>query len=160
MGGLVVQQALARYAAHAGVLVAPVPRHPALAALLNVARRHPQDALKILVGGSLPLRADYLFNELPEEEARRYTDRCGAESPLVQYQLILHRPPRKPLGGAPVLVLATPDDRLVPFTGMRATADRLGAHLEEFPGMGHDLMLDTRWREPLKVLLDWLPTAR
>jgi pimeloyl-ACP methyl ester carboxylesterase len=160
MGGLVVQQALAQYAAHAGVLVAPVPRHPALAALLNVARRHPQDALKILVGGSLPLRTDYLFNELPEEEARRYTDRCGGESPLVQFQLILHRPPRKPLGGAPVLMLATPDDHLVPVDGQRATARRLGARVEEFPGMGHDLMLETRWREPLKVLLDWLPTAR
>jgi pimeloyl-ACP methyl ester carboxylesterase len=160
MGGLVVQQALGRYAAHAGVLVAPVPAHPAVAALLNVARRHPQDALKILAGGSLPLRSDYLFNELPEEEARRYTERCGAESPLVQYQLILHRPPRKPLGGAPVLVLATPDDRLVPVGGMRRTAARLGARMEEFPGMGHDLMLDVRWEEPLKVLLDWLPTAR
>jgi pimeloyl-ACP methyl ester carboxylesterase len=160
MGGLVVQQALARYAAYAGVLVAPVPRHPAVAALLNVARRHPQDALKILVGGSLPLRRDYLFNELPEEEARRYTDRCGAESPLVQYQLLFHRPPRRPLGGAPVLVLATPDDRLVPVKGMRATAERLGARMEEFPGIGHDLMLDTRWREPLEVLLEWLPTAR
>ena len=24
----------------------------------------------------------------------------------------------------------------------------------------HDLMLDARWREPLKVLLDWLSAAR
>jgi pimeloyl-ACP methyl ester carboxylesterase len=160
MGGLVVQQALARYAAHAGVLVAPVPRHPAVAALLNVARRHPLDALKILGGGSLPLRQDYLFNELPAEGAHRYTDRCGGESPIVQYQLILHRPPRRPLGGAPVLVLVSPDDRLIPVAGQRATAERLGARLEEFPGMGHDLMLEPRWREPLKVLLDWLPGAR
>jgi pimeloyl-ACP methyl ester carboxylesterase len=160
MGGLVVQQALARYAAHAGVLVAPVPRHPAVAALLNVARRHPLDALKILGGGSLPLRQDYLFNELPAEDAHRYTDRCGGESPIVQYQLILHRPPRRPLGGAPVLVLVSPDDRLIPVAGQRATAERLGARLEEFPGMGHDLMLEPRWREPLKVLLDWLPGAR
>jgi pimeloyl-ACP methyl ester carboxylesterase len=160
MGGLVVQEALARYAAHAGVLVAPVPRHPAVKALLNIARRHPLDALKIMAGGSLPLRPDYLFNELTDEQARTHTDRCGGESPLVQYQLILHRPPRRPLGNAPVLVLATPDDRLVPVGGMRATAARLGARMEEFPGMGHDLMLDARWREPLKVLLDWLPTAR
>jgi alpha-beta hydrolase superfamily lysophospholipase len=79
---------------------------------------------------------------------------------VVQYQLILHRPPGKPLGGAPVLMLSTPDDHLVPIRGQRATARRLGARLEEFPGMGHDLMLETRWREPLKVLLDWLPTAR
>jgi pimeloyl-ACP methyl ester carboxylesterase len=136
------------------------PRHPAVAALLRIARQHPLDALRIIGGGSLPLRPEYLFRELPEEEARRRTDRCGGESPLVQYQLILHRPARPPLGGAPVLVLASPDDRLVPIRGIRATAARYGARLEEFPGMGHDLMLDTRWREPLKTLLDWLPAAR
>jgi pimeloyl-ACP methyl ester carboxylesterase len=160
MGGLVVQRALARYAAHAGVLVAPVPAHPAVAALLGIARQHPLDALKIMVGGSLPLRPEYLFAELGEADARRHTDRCGPESPLAQYQLIFHRPAAPPLGGAPVLVLATPDDRLVPIRGVRATATRYGARIEEFPGIGHDLMLDARWREPLKVLLDWLPTAR
>jgi hypothetical protein len=25
-----------------------------------------------------------------------------------------------------------------------------------FPGMGHDLMLDSRWAEPLDAILDWL----
>jgi hypothetical protein len=25
-----------------------------------------------------------------------------------------------------------------------------------FPGMGHDLMLDARWREPIDAILDWL----
>jgi pimeloyl-ACP methyl ester carboxylesterase len=83
-------------------------------------------------------------------------DRCGGESALVQYQLLMHRPARPPLGSPPILVLATPDDRLVPIRGVRATAARYGAHLEEFPGMGHDLMLDARWREPLTTMLDWL----
>ena len=64
MGGLVVQQALARYAARAAVLVAPVPAHPAVASLVAIARRHPLDALRIVAGGSLPLRPDYLFHEL------------------------------------------------------------------------------------------------
>ncbi len=156
MGGLVVQQALARYAARAAVLVAPVPAHPAVASLLAIARRHPLDALRIMGGGSLPLRLEYLFHELDEAEARQLADRCGGESALVQYQLLMHRPAKPPLGSPPVLVLATPDDRLVPIRGVRATAARYGAHLEEFPGMGHDLMLDARWREPLKTMLDWL----
>ena len=156
MGGLVVQQALARYAARAAVLVAPVPKHPAVASLMAIARRHPQDALKIVAGGSLPLRPDYLFHELDDAEARRLADRCGGESAVVQYQLLMHRPAKPPLGSPPVLVLATPDDRLVPIRGVRATAARYGARLEEFPGMGHDLMLDARWREPLTVMLDWL----
>jgi pimeloyl-ACP methyl ester carboxylesterase len=156
MGGLVVQRALARYAARAAVLVAPVPRHPAVASLLAIARRHPLDALRIVAGGSLPLRPEYLVHELDDADARRVADRCGPESAVVQYQLLLHRPAGPPLGSPPVLVLATPDDRLVPVRGVRATAARYGARIEEFPGMGHDLMLDARWREPLTTMLDWL----
>lgn len=159
MGGLVVQRVLARYAARAAVLVAPVPAHPAVASLLAIARQHPLDALRIMAGGSLPLRAEYLFAELPADQARAHTDRCHGESALVQYQLLLHRPAGPPLGAPPVLVLAAPDDRLVPVRGVRATAARYGADVIEFPGMGHDLMLDARWREPLDAMLTWLGTA-
>lgn len=156
MGGLVVQRALARYAAHAAVLVAPVPAHPAVGALLGIARQHPLDALRIVVGRSLPLRPEYLVAELPADEARRLAERCGPESALAQYQLVFHLPARRPVGEPPVLVLATPDDRLVPIRGIRATARRYGADVSEFPGMGHDLMLDARWTEPLGAMLGWL----
>jgi pimeloyl-ACP methyl ester carboxylesterase len=159
MGGLVVQQALAGFAAPAGVLVATVPAHPAVAALAAIARRHPLDALRIVAGGSLPLRAEYLFSELPEKEAQALSDRCGPESAVAQYQLLVHRPAGPPLGGAPVLVLASPDDRLVPIRGVRATAVRYGGRIEEFPGMGHDLMLDARWRLPFDAMLAWLATV-
>jgi len=151
-----VQRALARYAAHAAVLVAPVPAHPAAAALLGIGRQHPLDALRIVVGGSLPLRPEYLFAGLPADEAERLAARCGPESALAQYQLIFHVPAGRPVGEPPVLVLATPDDRLVPIRGVRATARRYRADLLEFPGMGHDLMLDARWKEPLTAMLDWL----
>ena len=159
MGGLVVQQALARYAFRAAVLVAPIPAHPAVSSLVAIARRHPLDALRIVVGGSLPLRREYLFHELDDAMAGAHSDRCGGESPVVQYQLLLHRPAGPALGSPPVLVLATPDDRLVPITGVRRTAERYGADVVEFPGMGHDLMLDARWREPLDAMLDWLRKA-
>ena len=59
----------------------------------------------------------------------------------------------------PVLVLATPEDRLVPIRGVRATGGPVRRPVVEFPGMGHDLMLDARWREPLTVLLGWLATT-
>jgi pimeloyl-ACP methyl ester carboxylesterase len=68
----------------------------------------------------------------------------------------MHRPAGAPLGNPPVLVLATPEDRLVPIRGVRATARRYGAEVVEFPGMGHDLMLDARWHEPLDAMLGWL----
>jgi hypothetical protein len=44
----------------------------------------------------------------------------------------------------------------VPIRGVRSTAARYGADVVEFPGMGHDLMLDARWREPLDTMLSWL----
>ncbi|GAA1822653.1 alpha/beta hydrolase [Planosporangium flavigriseum] len=160
MGGLVVQQALARYAAHAGVLVAPVPAHPAVGSLASIARQHPLDAVRMTLGGSLPLRPRYLFAGLDPSEAQQQAHRCGPESPFAQYQLLLHRPPAPPRGRAPVLVLATPNDRLVPISDVRRTAQRYGATLREFPGMGHDLMLDRDWLSPLETTLDWLPAAR
>jgi pimeloyl-ACP methyl ester carboxylesterase len=115
--------------------------------------------LRIVGGGSLPLRPEYLFHELDDADAAGHADRCGGESGVVQYQLLMHRPARPPLGSPPILVLATPDDRLVPIRGVRSTAARYGADVVEFPGMGHDLMLDGRWREPLEALLAWLPKA-
>ncbi|MCF6376661.1 lysophospholipase [Nocardioides KLBMP 9356] len=156
MGGLVVQKALARYGAAAGVLVAPVPAHPAIGSLLAIARRHPLDAARMIAGGSLPLRPEYLVNQLPEDAARRVSARCGKESSVAQYQLLLHRPSSAPRASAPVLVLATPDDALVPITDVRRTARRYGAELREFPGMGHDLMLDGSWAGPARAMLDWL----
>src|SRR4051794_13444801 len=83
-------------------------------------------------------------------------DRCGEESAVVQYQLLVHRPAGPPLGAPPVLVPATPGDRLVAIRAVRATARRYDAELVEFPRMGHDLMLDAGWREPLDTMLDWL----
>jgi pimeloyl-ACP methyl ester carboxylesterase len=156
MGGLVVQRALAGYAARAGVLVAPVCAQPAVAAYLRLLRQHPGDALGMLAGRTLPMRPEYLFVELDDAEAARYAGRCGEESAVAQYQLIFHRPAPPPLGAAPVLVLASPDDRLLPLSSIRATARRYDAELVEFPGMGHDLMLDARWKQPLQAMLDFL----
>lgn len=156
MGGFVTQMVMARHPVRAGVLVSPVPAHPALGSLLSVARQHPTDALRIVAFKSLPLRPSYLFERLDPVTAGGYSARMGPESPLAQYQLLLHRPQRLPVNGAPVLVLATPEDRLVPIGDVRRTARRYGAQLEEFPGMGHDLMLDEGWEKPFDVMERWL----
>lgn len=156
MGGFVTQMVMARHPVRAGVLVSPVPAHPALGSLLSVARQHPTDALRIVAFKSLPLRPSYLFERLDPVTAGGYSARMGPESPLAQYQLLLHRPQRLPVNGAPLLVLATPEDRLVPIGDVRRTARRYGAQLEEFPGMGHDLMLDEGWEKPFDVMERWL----
>lgn len=45
---------------------------------------------------------------------------------------------------------------LVPLADVRDTARRYSSDLVEFPGMGHDLMLDEGWPGPGQALLDWL----
>ena len=117
-------------------------------------------AARMMLGGSLPLRPEYLFNQLAAPEAQRLADRCGPESPLAQYQLLFHRPAAPPRGDAPVLVLATPDDALVPIADVRRTAKRYAADIVTFPGMGHDLMLDREWRAPFDAMTRWLEPAR
>lgn len=156
MGGLVAQLALARGTFRAAVLVTPVPWHPAAGSLALIARQHPMDALGILAMRPLTLRPSHLFAGLDPAAARAQTARTGAESPLVQYQLLLHPPPALPHPPVPMLVLGTPDDRLVPIGDVRRTARRYHAHLEEFPGMGHDLMLDQGWERPFDVMRRWL----
>lgn len=57
---------------------------------------------------------------------------------------------------AAVLVAPAADDRLVPIADVRSTARRYDARLVDFPGMGHDLMLDAGWEEPFEAVLGWL----
>jgi len=156
LGGLVVQRTLAKYPARAGVLVASIPARPGVGTLVSIFKQHPADGFKILAGGSLPMRPEYLFNELTPEEAAANVARTGRESSLAQFQVLLHAPDTDPRGAPPILNLGTPDDMLVPISDVRDTARRFGADLLEFPGMGHDLMLDRRWSEPLEAMIGWL----
>ena len=65
-----------------------------------------------------------------------------------------------PVGDAPVLVVGSPDDRVVPPAALERAARRYGGAPLLFPGMGHDLMLDARWQEPIDAILDWLDKER
>jgi pimeloyl-ACP methyl ester carboxylesterase len=156
LGGLVVQRTIARLPVRAAVLVAPVSARSGFRTLLSIARQHPADAVKIMLGGSLPLRYEYFFESVSKTDADGYLGLCGRESALAQFQVIFHRPSARPAGDAPVLVLGTPDDNLVVPSDLRDTARRYGAPLSEFPGIGHDLMLDEGWTEPGDQMIEWL----
>lgn len=158
LGGLVVQKAAERYPAAGIVLVATIPARPGVGTLFRIATSNPADFVKISLGGSLPMRPEYLFRELSPEEAEGWSAMCGKESPVAQMQVLLHRVPGPPRGDPPVLVLGAPDDALVPAGDVRDTARRLSAELIEFPGTGHDLMLDGSRDEVANALLDWIET--
>jgi pimeloyl-ACP methyl ester carboxylesterase len=150
VGALVVARALGRYPARAAVLVAPVL--DGWATLGAALRANPGGTLPALVGGRLRLNRRQLFSpSLPAEEGDSYLARLTAEK--------AHFFPKnapEPVGAPPTLVVGSPDDRVVPRTSLDRTAARYGGAPLLFPGMGHDLMLDTGWAEPIDAILDWL----
>ncbi|SCF41005.1 alpha/beta hydrolase [Micromonospora mirobrigensis] len=154
-GALVVGHALARYPARAAVLVAPVlGGWSTLGAAL---RRNPAGTLPAAFGGGLRLTPRQLFSrELPDADARRYADRLGRAGRRAQWALLNPDQPEAAVGRPPVLVLGSPDDQVVPLSALNRAARRYDSAPLLFPGMGHDLMLDARWREPIDALLDWL----
>ncbi|HLL64541.1 MAG TPA: alpha/beta fold hydrolase [Micromonosporaceae bacterium] len=157
-GGLVVAMALARYPARAGVLVAPA--FGGVATAWTALRRNPGGTLPGLVGGGVRLRSGQLFSaELPDATAKSYESRLGRASGRAQRQLLRRQEPETPVGDPPVLVLGSPDDRVVAPAELERVARRYGGAPLLFPGMGHDLMLDARWREPIEAILDWLQKA-
>lgn len=155
MGGLIVQLVLERYPAPAGVLLAPAPLHSGLRALAAIAKDRPTHALRAILGGSLPMTADALYEGLEPATAQAYADRCGRESPLAQYDVVLTSRRLGPVR-SPVLVVGTPDDRYVPLADVTRTAAAFGAEPLLFPGLGHDLMLDAGQDRVLGAVLDWV----
>ncbi|MBV1852526.1 alpha/beta hydrolase [Catellatospora tritici] len=150
-GALVTAHALARYPARAAVLLSPVFGG------LGTALRNPMVSLPAAFGAGLRLPAGQLFSrELPASAGRAYTARLGRASSRAQWQLLAGRKPEPPVGDPPVLVVGSPDDRIVSASALRRVARHYGGAPLLFPGMGHDLMLDTRWREPIDAILDWL----
>jgi pimeloyl-ACP methyl ester carboxylesterase len=152
---LVVAMALARYPARAAVLVSPV--FGGVGAGFGALLRSPGTVLPAVFGRPLRPGRGLLFSrELPAEDGKRYAGRLGGASARAQWQLVTHRAPEDPVGDPPVLVVGSPDDRIVPRAALTTVASRYNGAPLLFPGMGHDLMLDARWVEPIDAILDWL----
>lgn len=154
-GALVVARALARYPARAGVLLAPVLGGFRMG--FGALAGHPAGTVPALFGGGLRLRRGQLFGrELPAKTGRAYAARLGRASALAQWQLLFPGTPEPPVGDPPVLVVGSPDDKVVSSAALTRAARWYGGAPLLFPGMGHDLMLDARWTEPIDAILDWL----
>lgn len=154
MGALIAQLAADRYQPRGLALLAGAPLGGSTRILATRAHERPLDALQVVAGGTLPLRAADLFVGLDRATAARYADRLGREAPLVQYQLLIPRrigPVR-----APVLVMGVTADRVIPRWAVTQTAQAYGVDPVWLDGIGHDLMLDQGWEQPLSILLDWV----
>jgi pimeloyl-ACP methyl ester carboxylesterase len=159
VGALVVAMAMARYPVRAGVLVAPV--FGGLGTAFGLLGRNPAGTLPGLFGGRVSFRRDQLFSRaLPANQAQAYTQRLQRVPAGAQRQLLRRQRPERPVGHPPVLVVGSPDDRVVSGTALESVARQYGGSPLLFPGMGHDLMLDARWQEPIDAIADWLEKER
>lgn len=154
MGAIIAQLVADRYQPRGLALLTPAPIQGAAYTLPRLIQRRPAAAAKVLVGGTLPLGPEQLFCNLDETTAAMYVDRLGRESPWAQYELML--PHRIGPVRCPVLVVGTPDDRVVDERAVTETARAYGVDPVWLPGIGHDLMLDGGWEKPLSVVLDWI----
>ena len=157
MGGMIVQRCLTKLAAPAGVLVASVGASGGWDISLRILRNNPLDFLRIALGvGPSPLRKrHYSFaDHVPDDVVRRCRARLGGESTRVQYELARPRRPRRvPM---PLLVLGGGQDGLISQRSVRRTAKAHEADVRWFPRLGHNMMLEPGWEEPLTAMLDWL----
>jgi pimeloyl-ACP methyl ester carboxylesterase len=158
-GALVVAMAMARYPVRAGVLVAPV--FGGLGTAFGLLGRNPAGTLPGAFGGRVSLRREQLFSRaLPGNQAQTYAQRLQRVPGGAQRQLLRRQQPEAPVGAPPVLVVGSPDDRVVSGSALEWVARRYGGSPLLFPGMGHDLMLDARWQEPIDAIADWLEKVR
>lgn len=56
----------------------------------------------------------------------------------------------------PMLCLGAERDILIPASGVQASARMLGAEYRELQGLGHAVMLETRWEAAARPILEWL----
>jgi pimeloyl-ACP methyl ester carboxylesterase len=153
LGGLLVQKYLERHAAAGAVLMASIPPAGGLPAVLRFALRHPLVLLKanlLLSLGSFTSPAS-LVREMffSPGTPQQIVDDCMGQLQNDSYRMFLRvlwqrfRPPRVPL---PVLVLGAEKDGFFTPGEVEKTARAYGTEAQIFPGMGHNLMLDSGWQ--------------
>lgn len=164
MGGYLVQKYLESTPAPAGVLLAAMSARGTSEMVMRQARRNPRATLRFtFTGRSLSMydtaertRGILYSSATPEADVRRYQARLVDESQraiLDGWMFNVARPKRIT---TPLLVLAAEQDGVFSVEAQRALARRYRTEADVFPGMGHNMMLDTGWEAVARRIDDWL----
>jgi alpha-beta hydrolase superfamily lysophospholipase len=103
------------------------------------------------------MRKNLFSDDLPDADYARFVQRAQDESRYVGMELQGWRPfAPAPWQAPPMLVLGGENDRFVLPQGIRGTAAYYGVQAHIVPRLAHVLMLEPRWEEAAKPLLDWL----
>lgn len=165
MGGYVVQKYLEGHSVPASVLVASIPIGGILPWIaLRYAPKHPIPLLKSILGlntyallGTFELAREEFFSpEIPTEKAREYYAKTHQESLRISFDSGFLSLPKAKNVTTPMLVIAAGKDRLFTVPEQEATARAYGADFEVFPGMSHDMMLESGWQSVADKIIAWL----
>lgn len=166
MGGMVVQKYLGIAAegdCAAAVLACPVPSFGLLPSTFALAWTRPAlfaGIQSLAAGGSAspqvlaqamfaaPMeqaRLAGIHRRMQPESQRALMDMSGWSLPQFW---TMQRPP--------MLCLGAERDVLIPASGVQASARMLGAEYRELQGLGHAVMLESRWEAAARPILAWL----
>jgi pimeloyl-ACP methyl ester carboxylesterase len=163
VGGFIVQMYLQSHDAPAGVLLASTPPRGGRAGTLRALKRHPWLMMKAAMTGDslIPLRSPHLIREAffsagtPDADVLHCASLLGPESVRLGLDL-LHQKIRTKRINIPLLVLGAACDNTTMVAEVEATARAYHTPAEEFPHMGHDMMLEPGWQAVAERIDGWL----
>jgi pimeloyl-ACP methyl ester carboxylesterase len=167
LGGALVERLLATDIYPAAVLVAGVPGRYPVRTVIRTAMASPGATARTLRRGDLHPLVDtvagarqFLFGPgAAAETVRRTHARLASAAPHLIHELMVTRSPH-PLPTTPTLVLAASHDAAFRPASQRRRAMVINADYIEIKDSGHDIQLDSAWREAADAVIQWLVTQR
>ncbi len=163
MGGLVTQRVIETRQVKGAVLVASVPARGVLGATLRTLRRAPVPTLRTiatmnmrhLVATKELVREGFYTEDTDAEVVADTLARLQNESYRAYLSMIVRWPKPKRVA-SPVLVLAGELDGLFTVSEEQRLARAYHSEAVVIEGAGHNLMLDSGWRDAADVTIDWM----
>ena len=162
MGGSLVQLYLSKHNATGCALLASGPPWGWLPLTINVIRRNPLNFLMINLRLSMYVFIktpkqfrEVFFGVISEEKLMAYHKLTCEDSYLAFIQLIAWKLPKISKIKAPVLVLGGEMDRIFSVASTQGTARAYGTDPIIFEGIGHELMVEDRWKDVAECMLNW-----
>ncbi|OBI84752.1 alpha/beta hydrolase [Mycobacterium sp. 1245805.9] len=166
IGGFVVQKYLEEHDAPAAVLMASTPpRGGQLGSVMRMIRRHPWRSTKFaltakpldLVGTPAGARELFFGEDAPDGLIDSFTRRIQPDSTrAMMFDTVVGSLVRTKNVRSPMLVLGGEHDQFYRPKHVRRTAAAYGTKPVLIPGVGHEMMLEPRWRAVADLIESWL----